>query len=185
MAEDFQSPQEAGSQEPSRKDFIILASGAAAAIAAAGGAVPFIRSMQPSLDVEAERFAEIDISEVPEGKVTTFEWQGKPVWVFHRNAEQIALAANPPKPSKDPKSKPDSERALKPEYLIVVGICTHLGCIPLYEGGAKEEWKAWHCPCHGSQYDMSARIIAGPAPQDLEVPPLEYLSDTTVLIGEA
>jgi len=185
VAEDFQSPQEAGSEEPSRKDFIILASGAAAAIAAAGGAVPFIRSMQPSLDVEAERFAEIDISEVPEGEVTTFEWQGKPVWVFHRNAEQIALAAGDGSNNNAKQPEEDSERALKPEYLIVVGICTHLGCIPLYEGGAKEDWKAWHCPCHGSKYDMSARIIAGPAPANLEVPPLEYLSDTKVLIGEA
>ena len=162
-----------------RRDFLAIVTGMVAGLGGIAAAIPFINSMLPSRDVEATRTSTIDISEVKEGELVTFEWQGKPVFVVHRNKEQIHKAQST-QPSRDPQA--DKDRVKKPEWLIVVGICTHLGCIPEFR---PEGDRMLLCPCHGSIYDYSARIIAGPAPKNLEVPVYKFESDTKVLIGEA
>jgi ubiquinol-cytochrome c reductase iron-sulfur subunit len=139
----------------------------------------FVWYLGPPHDVIATSNIEIDVSKVPEGDTLTFKWRGKPLFVRHRTPEEIASVRNvPPELMKDP--EPDSVRAKKPEYLIVLGICTHLGCVPLKNQG---DYNGWFCPCHGSHYDASGRIRRGPAPRNLEVPPYVYLSDTRVLVG--
>jgi ubiquinol-cytochrome c reductase iron-sulfur subunit len=137
---------------------------------------PFISSMNPSADVLAKATVEVDLATVEPGKVETVLWQEKPIFIFHRTPEEIK-AMEATSESLDP--QPDSQRVQKPEWLVVIGICTHLGCVP------NKTDAGWLCPCHGSMYDNSGRVVRGPAPKNLYVPPYRFLSDTKIMLGEA
>jgi ubiquinol-cytochrome c reductase iron-sulfur subunit len=167
--------------DPSRRDFIHIAAAVGAAGAAAGIAWPLIDQMNPSADVQALSTIEYDLSKVALGQEVTIKWQGKPVFVRHRTPEEIAAAvAADHTDLRDPQTDAERHKPGKAEWLILVGVCTHLGCVPLFGQG---EYKGWFCPCHGSQYDTSGRIRKGPAPKNLEVPTYAFLSDTKVKIG--
>ena len=170
--------------DETRRDFLHLATGAMTAVGTAAVAWPLIHNMNPSADVLALSSTEFDLSPVAVGQSVTVVWRGKPVFVRHRTAEEITAARNIEIGDlRDPEA--DEDRAEKAEWLIMVGICTHLGCIPLGQknGDFKGEYDGWFCPCHGSHYDTSGRIRIGPAPLNLEVPPNVYLSDTVIKIG--
>jgi ubiquinol-cytochrome c reductase iron-sulfur subunit len=182
----------------------IIASGCAGAVGAGFLAVPFVRSFEPSERARAAGApVEVDISGIKPGEKMTVEWRGKPVWIVRRTPEQLAELPKLDKELADPLSKRttfsdtpefarNDTRALKPEYLVVVGICTHLGCSPSdkFTPGAQpslpNDWAGgFLCPCHGSTFDMSGRVFKDkPAPDNLEVPPYYYLSDSRLLIGE-
>ncbi len=162
--------------DPGRRDFLEQATCALAGVGAAAAAWPFISSMNPTTDVVAAASTEVDVGAIPPGASRTVAWQGKPVFIVHRTPEQIeAMAAS--EGIKDP--QPDAERVVRPEWLVVVGICTHLGCVP----GRRDD--GWLCPCHGSVYDNSGRILRGPAPRNLEVPPYEFLAEDRILIKKS
>jgi ubiquinol-cytochrome c reductase iron-sulfur subunit len=172
------------SDQGSRRDFLYLTTASITAFGAAAAAWPLIDSMNPSQDVLALSSIEIDIGQIAIGQSITVKWRGKPVFIRHRTEEEIAKAVSEDTADmKDP--QPDSARAKKPEWLVLVGVCTHLGCVPLGQKASdpKGEYGGWYCPCHGSQYDLSGRIRKGPAPINLEVPAYEFLSDTLVKIG--
>ena len=182
----------------------IIASGCAGAIGAGFVAVPFISSFEPS---ERERAAgaavEVDIGGIKPGEKLTVEWRGKPVWIVRRTPQQLAelpkldpLLADPSSKRKPDELTPEyarnEGRSRKPEYLVVVGICTHLGCspsdkfVPGAQASLPDDWAGgFLCPCHGSTFDMAGRVYKDkPAPDNLEVPPYQYLSDSRLLIGE-
>jgi len=194
--------------DQSRRNFLYVAAGGLGAVAAGATVVPFIGSMLPAADTLAAAKTEFNVSTVAAGQLVTIQWQGKPVFVVHRTPELLAQVDGHDGKLKDADSKdieavqaewmdtPEKRkyRAIKKEYLIVVASCTHLGCIPLFKptAGRKdwgdsvpEDWAGgWHCPCHGSYYDMSARVVNGsPAPHNLHVMPYNYTSDTIVVIG--
>jgi len=194
--------------DQSRRNFLYVAAGGMGAVAAGAAVVPFIGSMLPAADTLAASKTEYDVATVEAGQLVVIQWQGKPVFVVSRTAEYLAEVDGHDDMLKDPDSRhieavsaewmdtPEKRkyRAIKPEYLIVVASCTHLGCIPLFKptAGRKdwgdsvpENWPGgWHCPCHGSLYDISARVINGsPAPDNLHLMPYKYLTDTKVLIG--
>ncbi len=167
-----------------RRDFLMLATGALGAFGAATVAWPFIDQMNPAADVLALSTTEVDLSKIAVGQSITVVWQGKPVFIRHRTPDEIKSAEDTPLDQlKDP--QPDQDRVEKPEWLVLVGICTHLGCIPQGQrpGEMRGQYGGWFCPCHGSDYDTSGRIRQGPAPQNLAVPPYNFESDTVVLIG--
>lgn len=172
--------------EPSRRDFIQIASAVVGAGGAAALAWPFIDQMNPAADTRALASVEIDMSKAELGSQISVLWRGRPIFVRHRTPEQIAAAAQDDAAAlRDPQTDaqrliagPDGQ--LKPEYLVLVGVCTHLGCVPLVNEG---DYKGWFCPCHGSHYDVSGRIRKGPAPKNLEVPPYAYVSDTVIKVG--
>ncbi len=168
-----------GGDDVVRRDFLYIASAATAAVGAASSLWPFVDSMNPSADVLALSSTEVDISQVPEGQAITVLWRGKPVFVRHRTKAEIAKARSDDKADlKDP--QPDSARVKKPEWLVMVGVCTHLGCVPL---GQKGDFGGWFCPCHGSHYDTSGRVRKGPAPKNLDIPQYAFLSDGLIRIG--
>lgn len=155
------------------------AAGAVGAVAAI--AWPMIDQMEPSSDVLALSSIEQDISKVALGQEITIKWQGKPVFVRHRTPKEIADAvAADHADLRDPQTDAERVKPGKAEWLILVGVCTHLGCVPTFGQG---EYGGWLCPCHGSQYDTSGRIRKGPAPKNLAVPDYSFLSDTKVKIG--
>ena len=167
-----------------RRDFLIVAS---TTIAGVGGLVslwPLLDSLNPAADTLALASTEVDLSAIDEGQSITVTWRGKPVFVRHRTAREIA-AARAVAPAELPDPQADEARTQDPKWLIVVGVCTHLGCIPLGQriGEPRGEWGGWFCPCHGSHYDTSARIRKGPAPNNLEVPEYRFLDEATVRIG--
>ena len=163
-----------------RRDFIYVASATLAAIGGAAAAWPLIDQMNPSADTLALKEIDVDLSSIAPGQQITVEWQKKPVFIRRRTPEEIKEAQDVPLDElKDPQA--DSARVQKPEWLIVVAICTHLGCIPSKD--MKGEFGGWLCPCHGSQYDTSGRIRKGPAPKNLEVPTYAFLDDASVKIG--
>lgn len=167
-----------------RRDFLYLTAGAFGAVGAGIFAWPFIDSMNPSADTLAMATTEVDLAPIEVGQAITVVWRGKPVFIRHRTAEEIASANNVDIASlRDP--QPDSDRVKKPEWLIMVGICTHLGCVPLGQKKTdpKGDFGGWFCPCHGSHYDSSGRIRKGPAPKNLNVPEYTFTSDTTIRIG--
>ena len=167
-----------------RRDFLILTGAALGAVAVAVTAWPFVDSMNPARDTLALSTTEVDLSPIQVGQRLTVAWRGKPVFIDHRTPEEIKAAEAVDVASlRDP--QPDSARVKKPEWLIVIGVCTHLGCIPLGQktGDDRGAFGGWFCPCHGSVYDTSARIRQGPAPANLVVPPYEFTTDTTVKIG--
>lgn len=166
-------------KDKSKRSFVTTAAFSVAGVGAACAVLPFIDSMNPSSDVAALASIEVDISGIKEGEQKKVMWQGKPVFIVHRNKKEIDEAeATDVSELRDPQK--DSDRVKKKEWLVVIGVCTHLGCIPLFGQG---EFDGWFCPCHGSQYDSSARIRKGPAPRNLDVPPYEFLSDTKIKIG--
>ena len=167
-----------------RRDFLYLATGAMGAVGVGVVAWPLINSMNPSAEVLALASIQVDLSPLTEGQRLTVSWRGKPVFIDYRTPQQIAEARNV---ALDvlPDPQTDEDRVLRPEYLVLVGVCTHLGCIPLGQrsGESRGEYGGWFCPCHGSHYDTSGRIRRGPAPLNLPVPEYEFVDDTTIQIG--
>jgi len=178
------SPAQHAAGGGTRREFLYLATAATAVYGAASAAWPFIDSMNPSGDVLALSSVEVDISHIEVGQAITVKWRGKPVFIRRRTPEEIKLAEEAPLSElRDP--APDSARVKKPEWLVLVGICTHLGCVPLGQKASdpKGDFGGWFCPCHGSQYDTSGRIRKGPAPLNLEVPQYVFETDTMLKIG--
>ncbi len=182
-----------------KRKFLIAATSAVGGVAVAGVAVPLVMSMLPSARAKAAGApVEVDISKVEPGMLLTVEWRGKPVWIVNRTPDMLELMAKHDDQLADPKSEmpqqPDycknANRSIKPEFLVAVGICTHLGCSPTFrkEVGAADLGADWpggfFCPCHGSRFDLAARVYKGvPAPTNLVIPPHQYLSDAKLLIG--
>ena len=188
-------------EEPTRRDFIHLVAGSAAAVGAAGVVVPLVHQMNPDASVLALATKEVDLSSIEVGQAIKVMWQGKPVFIRRRTAEEIAVAEETPVSDlPDDRSRNLNDEALdasdsarttasdgvaRPEWLVLVGVCTHLGCIPLgtSQGEIKGDYNGWFCPCHGSHYDTAGRIRKGPAPENLPVPPYEFISDSVVKMG--
>lgn len=184
--------------EPDRRDFIILAGTAFAGVGAAALIWPFVHQMNPDAGALALASTEVDISPVAEGQAITIMWRGKPVFIRNRTAEEIETAKAVPMDEladdlarnenlKGEVKATDENRTLEghENWLVMVGICTHLGCIPKGQalGDSKGEFGGWFCPCHGSHYDTAGRIRKGPAPRNLDIPPYEFLSETRIKIG--
>ena len=185
-------------EEPDRRDFLVLA---ASAFVAVGGAVtlwPFIQQMNPDAGAVALASIEVDIAPVKEGQAITVLWRGKPVFIRHRTPEEIKsalavpigelvdpLARNDALPEDTPATDLNRTKDGHENWIVMVGICTHLGCIPKGQslGDSKGDYDGWFCPCHGSHYDTAGRIRRGPAPRNLEVPVYDFLSDTKIKIG--
>ena len=162
-----------------RRDFIFTASYTLGAVGVGAVVWPLIDQMNPDASVKALSSTEVNVSEVQLGQSITVLWRGKPVFIKRRTEEEIAKARQVDlKELKDPEK--DEDRAKNPEWLVMVGICTHLGCVPL---GNKGDYDGWFCPCHGSHYDTSGRIRKGPAPTNLEVPKYEFVDSNTIKIG--
>lgn len=176
----------AAAEEPTRRDFIFIAAGAAGAIGAAAAVWPLIDQMNPARDTLAMASTEYDLSQVQEGQQVVILWRGLPVFVRHRTPEEIARARRDDHaPMRDPAT--DAQRIVqadgkpgKPEFLIVQANCTHLGCVPTFGGG---DYGGWLCACHGSMYDTAARIRQGPAPFNLYIAPYVYTADNVIKIG--
>jgi ubiquinol-cytochrome c reductase iron-sulfur subunit len=177
-----------------RRDFLYVATGTAAAVGAAAVAWPFIDQMRPDASTLAASSVEIDVSSVTEGMSLTVKWRGKPVFIRNRTPEEIKAAQEVPLAElKDPIARNanlDSDAAAtdidrsagegKENWLVMVGVCTHLGCVPL---GQQGDFGGWFCPCHGSHYDTAGRVRKGPAPENLPVPEFQFISDTKIRIG--
>jgi ubiquinol-cytochrome c reductase iron-sulfur subunit len=164
-----------------RRDFIVLTASAVAGVGAASFAWPLIDSLNPSADVLALSSTEVDISSVEKGQAIRVMWRGKPVFVRRRTEEEIKSAKEVNLADlKDPEADDVRVKKGKDEWLVLVGVCTHLGCVPI---GFQGDFGGWFCPCHGSDYDTSGRIRKGPAPTNLAVPPYEFLSDNLIKIG--
>jgi ubiquinol-cytochrome c reductase iron-sulfur subunit len=183
---------------PDRRDFIVIAAQAFAGVGAAAALWPFIAQMNPDASTQALASTEVDLSPIKEGQAITVLWRGKPVFVRHRTADEIkeALAVKI-SDLRDPSARNDAlpERAPATDlnrtkkgyenWIVLVGICTHLGCIPKGQSmtDARGDFGGWFCPCHGSHYDTAGRIRKGPAPRNLEVPSYAFISDARVKIG--
>ncbi len=167
-----------------RRDFLLLTAGALGAVAVVATVWPFIDTLNPARDTLALSTTEVDLAPVAVGQRLTVVWRGKPVFIDHRTPAEIKAAQNVDVSQlRDP--QPDAARVKKAEWLIIVGVCTHLGCIPLGQkpGDDRGPYGGWFCPCHGSIYDTSGRIRQGPAPLNLFVPPYAFAANTTVKIG--
>ena len=181
----------ATTMDGTRRDFLYVASGAVAAVGAVAAAWPFIDQMNPSAAALALSSVEVDLSPVALGQQIVVKWRGHPLFVRHRTPAEITaskavamsdlpdpLARNANKPDSAPAT--DDDRVIKSEWLILIGVCTHLGCTPT---GFEGDYGGWLCHCHGSQYDTAGRIRKGPAPQNLAVPPYAFLTDTRIKVG--
>ena len=171
------------SAEPTRRDFLFIATGTVGAVGAAAVAWPLISQMNPDASTIAAGAAiEVDLGPIAEGQVIKVFWRSKPLFISHRSKKEIEGAQKVDVGSL-PDPQPDNKRVKEghDQWLVVIGICTHLGCIPLAHQG---EYDGWFCPCHGSQYDTSGRIRKGPAPKNLYLPPYAFLSDSKIRIGE-
>ena len=167
-----------------RRDFIVVATYAMGAVGAGAFVWPLVDQMNPAADTLALASIEVDVSKIAEGQSITIKWRGKPIFIRHRTSSEIEEASVVLQDDlRDPEG--DDARAQKPKYLVVLGVCTHLGCVPLGQkvGEVRGEYGGWFCPCHGSHYDSSGRIRKGPAPLNLEVPPYSFLSDQVIRIG--
>ena len=176
-----------------RRDFLLLTAGALGGVGLVAAIWPFVDTLNPARDTLAESTTEVDLAPVQVGQRLTVKWRGKPVFIAHRTPEEIKAAQDVDISQLRDQQK-DSDRVQKPEWLIVVGVCTHLGCIPLGQGTGDDrgQFGGWFCPCHGSVYDTSARIRQGPAPLNLWLPGevdvaskalYKFTSDTTITIG--
>jgi len=168
--------------EDQRKVFSYLMTatvGACSAVTAKSAVVKLVTYLSPSRDVLALSKVEVKLSEIPPGKSAIVKWRGKPLFVRHRTQQEID-SANSVNLSELRDPEPDSARVTKPEWLIIIGVCTHLGCVPIANKG---DYNGYYCPCHGSHYDASGRARKGPAPKNLEVPNYEFLDDDTVVVG--
>lgn len=174
-----------GIVDDTRRDFLYLLAGAMGAVGAGAVAWPLIDSMNPAADVLAVSTIEIDLAPIQLGQRITVVWQGKPVFIDHRAPEQIARARADDHDLSLIDPATDASRVKQAEWLIVTGICTHLGCIPLGQrtGDPLGLWGGWFCPCHGSHYDTAGRIRKGPAPRNLVLPPYELLENEMVRVG--
>ena len=184
MAKTNTSKQEDTQVDGSRRDFIVVASYAMAGIGAAAVAWPLIDQMNPAADTLALASIEVDISKIDIGQSITVKWRGKPVFIRHRTEDEINTAQSVELSQlKDPQL--DVDRVSNPKYLVMIGVCTHLGCVPLGQktGEIKGEYDGWFCPCHGSHYDSSGRIRKGPAPVNLEIPPYTFETESLIKIG--
>jgi ubiquinol-cytochrome c reductase iron-sulfur subunit len=171
------------SAEPTRRDFLFIATGVAGAVGGAATLIPLIAQMNPDAStIAAGAPVEIDLAPIAEGQVIKVVWRGKPIYINHRTKKEIdeARAVNV---ASLPDPEPDQKRVKQghDQWPVVIGICTHLGCIPLARQG---DFQGFFCPCHGSQYDTSGRIRSGPAPANLPLPPYEFVSDSKIRIGE-
>jgi len=190
---DHTEPAE-GSGEPTRRDFLYLATGMAGAVGAVAVAWPFIDQMRPDASTLAISSIEVNVESLEPGMSLTVKWRGKPVFIRNRTEAEITEAkAVAIEDLKDPVARnpnidgaavaTDLDRSAgegKENWLVMVGVCTHLGCIPLGQAG---DFGGWFCPCHGSHYDTAGRIRKGPAPENLAVPPFTFVSDTVIEIG--
>lgn len=179
------------SAEPTRRDFLYIATGSFAAVGGAAAVWPLVDQMNPDASVRALASIEIDISSLSEGESITVKWRGNPIFVRYRTAAEIeearsvvmgdlidGLARNG---NIDPGAPAtDENRVVNENYLVMLGVCTHLGCVPLGQAG---EFGGWFCPCHGSHYDTAGRIRKGPAPENLPVPEYQFIDDTKLKIG--
>ncbi len=176
--------------DPTRRDFLMVATGALAGVGAVATAWPFINNLNPAADTLALASIEVNVSPIAVGQAITAKWRGKPVFIRHRTPEEIKEAEEVPlselrDPATDTSRVTDSAKKVRPEWLIVIGICTHLGCVPQGNkpGDPRGEFGGWLCTCHGSQYDTAGRIRKGPAPLNLALPDYLFTSDTLVRIG--
>lgn len=184
----------------SKRRWLFAATTAAGGVAAAGAGAPFVLSLMPSERAKAAGAPiEVDIGAIAPGTMISVEWQGKPVWIVHRTKQMLDLLPKHNADLADPTSSVPQQpeycnnpnRSIKPEFLVVLGICTHLGCSPTFRPEVAppdlgEKWSGgWFCPCHGSRFDLAARVFKGvPAPTNLIIPPHKYLGDTKLLVGD-
>ena len=185
-------------EEPNRRDFIVIAAQAFAGVGAAAALWPFIDQMNPDASMQALASIEVDVTPIKEGQAITVSWRGKPVFIRHRTPEEIKSAVEVPiadlsdksarnddLPEKAPATDANRTKKGHENWLVMVGICTHLGCIPKGQSmsDARGDFGGWFCPCHGSHYDTAGRIRKGPAPRNLEVPAYAFTSDAKIKIG--
>ncbi|MGQ0673749.1 MAG: ubiquinol-cytochrome c reductase iron-sulfur subunit [Hyphomicrobium sp.] len=186
--------------DANRRDFLVLAGNAFAGVGAAVALWPFIAQMNPDASAQALASTEVDLAPVKEGQAITVMWRGKPVFIRNRSKQEISeaeavkladltdrSARNLAMPESAPADDKNRVKAGHENWLVLVGVCTHLGCIPkgqtAAEASMRGDYHGWFCPCHGSHYDTSGRIRKGPAPRNLDVPPYEFVSDTKIKIG--
>ena len=162
-----------------RRDLIFTASYTLGAVGVGSAVWPLIDQMNPDASVKALASTEVDVSNIQPGQSITVLWRGKPVFIKRRTEEEIEEARKVDL-KKLPHPEKDEDRAKNPEWLVMLGMCTHLGCVPL---GNKGEFGGWFCPCHGSHYDVSGRIRKGPAPTNMEIPKFEFVDSNTIKIG--
>jgi len=177
---DFSKYKKSGDYDSSRAFtyFMVGTTGFLSAAGAKATVVDFLANMSASADVLALAKVEVDLASIPEGKNVTIKWRGKPVFIRHRTSDEIQEAESVNiKELRDPQT--DAERVKKPEWLVMLGVCTHLGCVPIGESG---DFGGWYCPCHGSHYDISGRIRKGPAPLNLEVPEYSF-AENMLIVG--
>ncbi len=185
-------------ENPTRRDFLTVAAGSWAAVGAAVTLWPLVQQMNPDATTQALASIEVDLAPIKEGQAITVMWRGKPVFIRHRTPAEIeaarrtdmrelidAAARNEALPERTPANDTNRVKKDKANWLVLVGICTHLGCIPKGQtiADAKGDFGGWFCPCHGSHYDTSGRIRKGPAPRNLDVPVYEFVSDSKIKIG--
>ena len=179
---DFGDYQRAQSSQESRKSFTYLVAGATgvvSAIAAKSTVMNFLTTLSASADVMAMSKIEVDLAGIPAGKNVVVKWRGKPIFIRHRTSDEIQEANSVSITElRDPQT--DAQRTKKPEWMIMIGVCTHLGCVPIGESG---DYGGWYCPCHGSHYDISGRIRKGPAPLNLEIPKYTLSDDLKLVVG--
>ena len=166
-------------KDNNKRDFLLVSTYALAGVGAASFVWPLVDQMNPAADTLALASTEVDLEPLEEGQSITVKWRGKPVFIKRRTKEEIDSArAVDLSELKHPEK--DEDRAKNPEWLVMLGVCTHLGCVPLNDKG---DYGAWFCPCHGSHYDTSGRIRKGPAPTNMEVPKYEFVNSNTIKIG--
>lgn len=179
--------------EPTRRDFLYIATGAVGTVGVAALAWPFIDQMNPDASALALASIEVDVSSIEQGQSITVKWRGKPVFIRYRTDEEVAeankvaIADLPDQSARNPNAAADADASDanrgvdgREAWIVMIGICTHLGCVPLGQAG---DFNGWFCPCHGSHYDTSGRIRVGPAPENLPVPPMQFINDNTIKIG--
>ena len=184
MSDTASTADDTGADEKSRRDFLYVSTATVGVVGTAIAVWPFIDQMNPAADTLALSSTEVNLEPIEEGQSITIVWRGKPVFIRNRTASEIEIAEKDDSAELiDPEK--DADRVQKQNWLIMVGVCTHLGCIPLGQKASepKGDFGGWFCPCHGSHYDTSGRIRKGPAPKNLVIPTYSFLDETLVKIG--